>query len=152
LLALASLPALAEAVRVFFGANFHAVLPGRVYRCAQPSARALEELVARHGIRTVVNLRGCCDPFPWYLAQARATHRLDVCQEDICLSAGRLPSAPELRRLVEVIDRGEYPLLLHCRRGADRTGLASAVVLLLQPGVPLSQARRQLGLRYGHAP
>jgi hypothetical protein len=73
-------------------------------------------------------------------------------QEDICFSANRLPSAAEIRRLVEVLDRTEYPILLHCRHGADRTGLASVVVLLLQTDLGLSQARRELGLRFGHLP
>jgi hypothetical protein len=139
-----------EVIKVFFGSNFHAVLPGRIYRCAQPSPHALEKMIAEHGIRTVVNLRGCCNPFPWYLAEARATQRLDVCQEDVCLSAGRLPSTSEMRRLVDVLERGTYPLLFHCRRGADRTGLASAVAVLLLTDRTPKEASRQLGLRYGH--
>jgi hypothetical protein len=147
---LALLAVLAEAGRILFGGNFHAVIPGRVYRCSQPSPRSLKEMVAAHGIRTVVNLRGCCNPFPWYLEEARATRDLDVCQEDVCFSAGRLPSATELRRLIELLDRCDYPLVMHCRRGADRTGLAAAVVLLLQDNVSLTAAGRQLGLRYGH--
>jgi hypothetical protein len=141
---------LAEAGRVLFGTNFHTVLPGRVYRCCQPTPRAIEEMVAKHGIRTVVNLRGMCNPFPWYLDEARATARLDICQEDICFSAGRLPSRAELRRLIEVFDRCDYPLVLHCRRGADRTGLAAAIVLLLQTDQSLADAVGQLGPRYGH--
>src|SRR5208282_4703706 len=40
--------------------------------------------------------------------------------------------------------------LLHCKQGADRTGMASALALLLQPGTGPNEARRQLGLRYGH--
>src|SRR5437764_3788361 len=107
--ALAVLPFGAEAYRVMFGSNFHAVVPGRIYRCSQPSAQALDRLIAEHGIRTVINLRGSCDPFPWYLDEARATHRHNVSQEDICFSAGRLPAVPELRRLVEVLDHTEYP-------------------------------------------
>jgi hypothetical protein len=149
-MALALLPVVVELVRIFFGGNFHTVVPGRVYRCAQPSPGAIEEMVATYGIRTVVNLRGCCNPFPWYLDEARATARLDVCQEDVCFSAGRLPSATELRRFIEVLDCCDYPLVLHCRRGADRTGLAAAVVLLLQGDVALDAACRQLGVRYGH--
>src|SRR5262249_47597528 len=124
-------PVGAEAYRVMLGSNFHAVVPGRIYRVSQPSAAMLEELIARHGIRTVINLRGNCDPFPWYLEESRVTHRRNVSQEDICLSAGRLPSTHELRRLVEVLEQTEYPIVLHCRRGADRTGLAAAIALLL---------------------
>jgi hypothetical protein len=139
-----------EARRVFLGTNVHTVVAGRVYRCAQPSAADLEHLVKAYGIGTVINLRGCGYPMPWYMEESRATQALDVAQEDFCLSAGRLPPGPELARLLEVLDRAEYPLLLHCRRGADRTGLVSALVRLLQTDEPLAAARRQLSLRYGH--
>jgi hypothetical protein len=140
----------AEAGRVFVADNFHAVEAGQFYRCAQPSPAHLEELIRAHGIRTVVNLRGCCSSFDWYRNECRASAKLDVCQEDICFSAGRLPSVGELRRLVEVLDRSERPLLFHCQHGADRTGLASAVALLLTTDLPFDEARRQLGPRYGH--
>jgi predicted protein tyrosine phosphatase len=148
--ALALALVLAEAGRVLFGSNFHTVIPGRIYRCCQPTARAVEQMVASHGIRTVVNLRGCCNPFPWYLEEARATARLGVCQEDVAFSAGRLPATSELRRLIEVLEGSEPPLVLHCRRGADRTGLAAAVALLLLTDATPAQAARQLGARYGH--
>jgi hypothetical protein len=139
-----------ELVQVLFLDNWHTVVPGRVYRCAQQSGTCLEELAARHGIRTVINLRGCCYPEPWYLEESRATHRAGVCQEDVAFSAGRLPSRTEMRRLLEVLDHTTYPVVLHCRRGADRTGMACAIILFLQPDIPFAQARRQLGLRYGH--
>jgi hypothetical protein len=132
------------------GNNIHAVIRGRVYRSAQLSGAALQDLIETHQIRTVVNLRGYCAPFPWYVEECRATHACNVCQEDVCFSAGRLPSAPELRRFLEILDRCEYPILLHCRRGADRTGMAAAIVLLLQTDMALDEGCRQLGLRYGH--
>jgi hypothetical protein len=61
-----------------------------------------------------------------------------------------MPSTTEVRRLIEVLDRTEYPILLHCRQGADRTGLAAAVALLLHTDTDVETAFRQLGLRYGH--
>jgi protein tyrosine phosphatase (PTP) superfamily phosphohydrolase (DUF442 family) len=141
-----------ETVHVMFGRNFHAVLPGRVYRCAQQSSANLERLIRAYGIRTVVNLRGCGAPLPWYLDECRATHRLGVSQEDVSLSASRLPASQEIRQLIRVLDHAEPPLLLHCRQGADRTGLAAVAVLLLQTDTDLATARRQLGPRYGHMP
>lgn len=144
-----------EAVRVLALSNRHTVIPGRVYRCAQPSPADLRELTQKHGIRTVINLRGLAlDPSApesrWYLAEATANHELGVSQEDITFSANRLPPPGELRRLIEVLDRTEYPVLIHCKRGADRTGLTSAVVMLLQTDATLAEARRQLWPRYGH--
>jgi protein tyrosine phosphatase (PTP) superfamily phosphohydrolase (DUF442 family) len=141
-----------EAIRVLAGRNFHIVVPGRVYRGAQPSTPELERLVRDYGIKTVVNLRGVGMPSPWYREQCRTVQRLGVSMEDICLSAGRLPSMQELRRLLEILERTEYPIYVHCWRGVDRTGLVATIVLLSQPGVPLEEARRQLSLRYGHLP
>jgi hypothetical protein len=139
-----------EFCRVMFGKNFHTVVPGRVYRCAQLSGEMLRSLLQDYRIRTVINLRGFSGTFPWYLEEARATHAGNVAQEDVCFSAGRLPSTRELRRFIDVLDRCEYPILLHCRRGADRTGMAAAIVLLLETDLPLDRACRQLGIRYGH--
>ncbi len=140
----------ADGLYVVAGSNFHTVIPGAVYRAAQPSGRSLEHLVHHFGIRTVVNLRGCCDPLPWYVEQCRTTNRLNLSQEDIAFSANRLPSTHAIRQLVDVLDHSEFPILLHCNKGADRSGLASAVALLLRTDSSLAAARSQLSVRYGH--
>jgi hypothetical protein len=137
---------------VFAGPNFHVVIRGEVYRSAQLSATSLEWLVRHKGIRTVINLRGCCDPEAWYLEEGRVTLRNNVSLEDLGFSAGRLPSPGMLRQLIEAIDRSAYPILFHCHKGADRTGMASAIALLLRTDTPLEEARKQLGFRYGHLP
>lgn len=139
-----------EAGRVIAGSNRHEIIPGKVYRSAQPSGADVRDLVKGKGIRTVVNLRGLCDDFDWYRAEATATGELGVSQEDICLSANTLPPPSELRRLLEVLDRTEYPILIHCRRGADRTGLVAVMSMLLFTDATLGEARRQLLPGYGH--
>jgi protein tyrosine phosphatase (PTP) superfamily phosphohydrolase (DUF442 family) len=139
-----------EVGRRLFGANFHTVIAGRVYRGAQPTPRMVKELAGDYGVRTIINLRGCGLPQDWYDKESRTAQHLGVDLEDICFSPVRLPSSLELRRLVEVLDRAAYPVYLHCRRGADRTGMAAVIVMLLQTDKPLAEARQQLGIRYGH--
>jgi hypothetical protein len=150
LAALIVAPLVIETYKVLVGFNFHVVVPGRIYRCAQPSAADLEQLIANQGIRSVINLRGTGDPIGWYLDEVRTTHKHSVCQEDVNFSAGRLPSTSELRRLIVVLERTPYPIVLHCRRGSDRTGMASAVAVLLTTDEPLEDALRQLHWRFGH--
>lgn len=150
ILALPVVAVTAEACHVLFGQNFHVVVPGRVYRCSQRSGADLEALIRAHHVATVINLRGNSFPMDWYVDESRATHRLNVSQEDICMSAGRFPSVHEIRYLLDVLDQSDYPILLHCRQGADRTGLICAMILLLQTDGDLRQARHQLSLRYGH--
>jgi protein tyrosine phosphatase (PTP) superfamily phosphohydrolase (DUF442 family) len=141
-----------EAHTIYFGRNWHEVIPGRIFRCAQLSAKDLAEQIDRYGIRTVVNLRGACIGFKWYEAECRATSTHGVSQEDVTLSATRLPAPDEVRRFVDVLERTEYPIALHCRQGVDRTGMMSAAALLLLTETTPDQARRQLGLRFGHVP
>jgi len=135
---------------ILLGSNFHTVIAGEVYRSAQLPAAALERFIQSRNIRTVVNLRGCCDPEPWYLDEGRVTHRHNVSQEDLGFSAGRLPSAAALHQLLDVLDHSEYPILFHCHKGADRTGMASAMAVLLRTNTTLEEAREQLGFRFGH--
>ncbi len=139
-----------EVGRRLVGWNFHTVLQGRVYRGAQPSQRYVEMLANDHGVRTIINLRGCGLPGDWYEQEAGAVQHLGMNLEDVSFSAMRLPSSLELRRLVEIMDRTEFPVFIHCRRGADRTGMASVILMLLQTDQTLPEARKELGLWYGH--
>jgi len=141
---------LAEPARMLLGHNFHTVIPGEIYRSAQPPSGWLRSFVKSAGIRTVINLRGTCYPQEWYVEEAYALQELGISLEDICLSAGRLPAQHELRLLVLALENSERPLLLHCRHGADRTGLAACMVLLLEQDLSLEEARRQLSPRFGH--
>lgn len=145
-----ALAATAEAARVLFGSNEHTVIPGKVYRSAQLKQQKLERVIADKHIRTVLNLRGCCPEMEWYQADARATHACQIGQEDLTFSAKRYPPSTEIVRLVEVFDEVEYPVLIHCARGSDRTGLACGMAVLLLTDGGIDAARRQLHPRYGH--
>ncbi len=135
---------------MLFANNFRTLLQGRVYRSAQMSEASLERAIQQHGIRTVINLRGIGLGMDWYHGECRATHRCNVAMEDINLSAGRLPSVSEMRYLLRVLDESEYPVLIHCKQGIDRTGMIAAMILLLSTDADVPTARAQLGIRYGH--
>jgi protein tyrosine phosphatase (PTP) superfamily phosphohydrolase (DUF442 family) len=107
-------------------------------------------VVRRDGIRTVINLRGCCEDADWYHDAVGTHQELGVQQCDIQLSSYSLPSVPEFQKLIQCLDACEYPILLHCRRGADRTGLAAGIALLLKSDADFPAGRRQLTWRYGH--
>jgi len=44
----------------------------------------------------------------------------------------------------------QKPILIHCREGADRTGLASALYLAAIKKAGEAVAEGQLSIRYGH--
>lgn len=152
LIFLAILPLAGWAWYVWGGGNFHVVAEGKLYRCSQPKPDRLKKLVQDHHIRTVINLRGCCDPVEWYRNEARATQELAISLEDIPFSAMRLPPPVSLAHLVQLFDEAEEPLLIHCHQGIDRTGMACALWQLLKTDTPLEVAAKQLGPFYGHFP
>lgn len=152
LIFLALLPLAGWAWYVWGGGNFHVVADARLYRCSQPKPERLKKLAQDHNIRTVINLRGCCDPVAWYRNEARAVQELGISLEDIPFSAMRLPPPTALAHLVQLFDEAQEPLLIHCHQGIDRTGMACALWLLLKTDTPLEVAARQLGPYYGHFP
>jgi hypothetical protein len=56
----------------------------------------------------------------------------------------------EIRAMQALFRRLEYPVLFHCKSGADRAGMMAALYLVLHEGRTVAEARRQLHLRFGH--
>ena len=139
-----------EVIYVTLGSNFHCVAPGQAYRSAQPSATWLRQTMQREGIRSVVNLRGDGNDAIWYVEERAAVLEAGGYFDNVMLSAAFAPHQRDLHRLVRVLDAAPRPVLFHCRAGADRSGLAAAIYLLLYTDTPMTEARQQLGLRYGH--
>jgi len=129
-------------------ANFSVVVPGRLYRSNHPTPRRLAAQVRRHGIRTLINLRGRCGNGSDALSRARAG-RLGVRFVDAPFSSGRVPTREQMMLLADAFRDAEEPILVHCKSGADRAGFAAAMFLVLE-GASVPQAMRQLSIRHGH--
>lgn len=127
--------------------NVHSVLPKQVYRSAQLSSGDLGWVIDQYHIRGVLNLRGPQTNKPWYSEELEATRRHGAEHFDLAMGAYRLPKPETLRKLLVLLQRMPKPLLLHCQGGADRSGLASMMTLLLNDA-PLEEASRQVSLRY----
>lgn len=127
--------------------NIHAVTPGVVYRSAQLSPSRLKRLIQEDGIRTIINLRGSNPKSEWYQDELSVARSMDVNHYDIKLSSTHLPNTKQLRRLVRLFQTAPKPILLHCQGGADRTGFASAVWLLMQ-GYSLTEAKQAFSILY----
>jgi len=127
--------------------NFFEVSDG-VYRSNQPSPERLEAYKAQ-GIKTVLNLRGA-GVHSQYLFEKEACDTLGLTLVDIKSSARRAPDKHVLLELAALFQTIEKPFVMHCKSGADRAGLVSALYLMLEENVPVETARDQLGLKYAH--
>ncbi len=127
--------------------NFGEIQHGRIYRSGQMPAHVLARTIRDYKIRTVLNLRGS-NKDAWYSAEREATLGAGATQIDIAMSSCIWMSRAQLRTVVETLDSAEYPMLIHCQWGAERTGLVSAFAELLRPGGSLEDARAQFSIRF----
>lgn len=130
--------------------NTHTVVDGELYRSGQMSAAVLSDFIEGHDIRTVVNLEGAHPGRAWYDAERRAVEAGGARLLDFAWSAGREVSPAEVRDFLAAMQDAPKPLLIHCRAGADRTGLAVALYLAGLKGANEETAEAQLSFRYGH--
>lgn len=127
--------------------NFHEVIPGKVYRSAQLSAEGFRHFIKEYHIRSIINLRGANPKRKWYQNEIRVSKELGIHHYNVRISAYHLPNPAHLRELVRVLQEAPEPILIHCEGGSDRSGLASAIILILK-GDSLKQAEQQYSWEY----
>ncbi|MEY4794106.1 MAG: hypothetical protein RL724_1042 [Pseudomonadota bacterium] len=129
--------------------NWGVVAPGRLYRSNHPLPWQIRLAARHHGIRTVINLRGNrADCGADALSRAEAA-RLGLAHIDAPFESRGAPHKDRILRLAAIFQDMDEPALIHCKSGADRTGLAAGLWLMLQ-GRPVAEALAQLSLRHGH--
>ncbi len=128
--------------------NFHAVVAGEVYRSAQPSPAQLARWSKDHRLGSVLNLRGASSA-GWYQGEISASRALGLVHADFAMKDHEKLTPERAARLMALIDSLPKPVLIHCKAGADRTGLAAALYLA-RHGETEARAEAQLSFRFGH--
>ena len=133
-----------------FSGNVHAVVDGELYRSAQLSEAQLAEVIGREGIRSIVNLRGRSERSGWWKAETALAKRKGVVHVDLKMSAEAIPDDAKIDRLLTLLRDLPKPILVHCKAGADRTGLAAALYLAEIKGADEDTAEAEMSVRFGH--
>jgi len=123
-------------------------LSADAWRAAQPLPHQVRDMV-RRGVKTVINLRGKIDSST-YVYEQEACRQAGLTLVDFRIRSRALPTRAELLAARDLFASVTYPILMHCKSGADRVGLMSALYLHVKAGLPIEEARHQLSLRYGH--
>ncbi len=127
--------------------NRHLVTDG-LWRSSQPTATQIAAM-AKEGIRTIVNLRGERDCASYYIeAEACKVNGIELINFPV--NSRQPPKREILQQLEELFARIKTPALMHCKAGADRVGIMSALYLLIEKKAPVEKALEQLSFRYGH--
>lgn len=135
--------------------NFDIIQPNTLYRSATLSHHEWKEILREHPFKSVLNLRGVPHNLKkeeWYQREMDASKTSGINFYTLGLSANHQPDLATTGMLVEMMRSAPKPLLIHCKQGADRTGLAVALYEYAIMGKPAPEARKQLSLYYGHFP
>ncbi|MCQ8241902.1 protein tyrosine phosphatase [Rhizosaccharibacter radicis] len=128
--------------------NFAPVVPGKVYRCNHPTPWQLRAAARRLGLRTLVNLRGHRRCGSDALSR-EAAGRIGLAHVDMAFESRGAPHRDRILRFAGLYREIAFPMLMHCKSGADRAGLASGLVLMFEGGNS-QDALDQLSPRFGH--
>lgn len=101
-----------------------------IYRSAQPSREGLQAL-PKLGIKTVIDLRGASER----ASESELLGSMGIKYVNIPMPALGAPSLESVKQaLALLIDQNAWPILVHCERGADRTGTVIACLRISQDG------------------
>ena len=123
-------------------------LPDEFVRSNQPWPHQLRAW-KRRGIRTVVNLRGGFDA-SFHALEKDACAALGMTLVNFTLTSRDAPDRDQLHAAKTLFETIEYPILIHCKSGADRASLFSALYVHFHLGGDIPTALRQLDIRYLH--
>ncbi len=127
--------------------NLAEIAPG-VWRSNQPSPHRLQKY-REMGFHTVLNLRGVNKSSP-YLFEKETCDAIGLDLVSHSLTARSLVKPKALLGLLDIFETIERPFVMHCKSGADRAGLASALYLLHIQGASIAEAKQQLSFKFLH--
>lgn len=134
----------------FLRARFsnHHDIGGGMSRENQPSPKRIAEL-AQNGIKTIINLRGV-SPKGFYLLEAEAckAHGIELINYRMYSRDTHTPAA--IKGACDLFDNISYPAMMHCKSGADRTGIMGVLYRHFKMGDTIEQAMEQLSFKYLH--
>jgi len=132
--------------------NFHPITPGEAYRSAQLDKDKLEYYIKQHHIKSILNLCGQNIGQEWYEEEIETSKKFEVMHFDLALSSFVEPTAEDVKKLLEIFRTAPRPILIHCKAGADRSGLVAAMWKVIVDKETTASAERQLTIWYGHIP
>ena len=122
-------------------------LSDELARANQPWPFQVKGWAAR-GVKTIINLRGGADSH--HALEIDACRRHGIKYVVFAVGSRDVPSPDKYLAAKALFETLEYPAMMHCKSGADRAGLMSVLYMHFRRGLPIREAVRQLGIRFGH--
>lgn len=124
--------------------HFSVVQAGVLYRGGQPSGKALEYIIQRYKVRTVVNLRGRPRrEQDWWQVERETCRSHGVRMIDVPVGSSDT-AVSGLKQFLDIAtDWANGPVYVHCEVGSARTGYAVAAYRIVVQGWSYDQAIKE---------
>lgn len=129
--------------------NFHRISDD-AYRSSQPTMAQMRRIVKQYGIKTILNLKGSNKNSAYWAFEIEQCEKLGIKLVNIDIASRSIPTLERIRRAKQVFDEIEYPMWMHCKAGADRTGIYATLYQHFHLGLPLEQTDQLKAWPYGH--
>lgn len=114
-------------------------------RSPQPDQDDLEELHARWGVGTVLDLRGEKPGADWYEEEKCGVEAIGARWVHIDISGRLTPSPLEVEQFLQLMeDPSGWPVLMHCEGGVHRTGVMTGLYRMQYQGWTADQAIEEM--------
>ena len=120
----------------------------KLHRSSHPSYSTLKK-AASLGITQVISLRHP-GKISYQLLEERWTDRLGLKFISYSMSASDISDPSTYLHILDQINNNSGKTLIHCKSGADRSGLVSALYLLNQSVPQIQKSLQMLNWKFGH--
>jgi protein tyrosine phosphatase (PTP) superfamily phosphohydrolase (DUF442 family) len=129
--------------------NFHRI-SDEAFRSSQPTMWQLRRIVKKHGIKTILNLKGANAGSAYWAFEREQCEKLGVTLVDISIYSRSVPSAERIRHAKNVFESVEYPIWMHCKAGADRAGIYATLYQYFRKKIPIAETGQLKLWPFGH--
>ena len=127
--------------------NFHKI-DDNVYRSNMPTPLRIKKY-SKLGIKTIINLRGIRKDGGWLL-ENEACNKYNIKLIDFRARSRAAPEKEMIFKADKLFRSIEYPVLIHCKSGADRAGIMCSLYMLTHGKKNPAIAKKQLSWKFLH--
>ena len=117
-----------------------------MFRSAQPSPSMLIKF-KKKGIKTIINLRGERDNSINFV-EKKICNKINLDLIEFKILSRAAPTKDQILQARDLFKKINYPALMHCKSGADRTGIMASLYLIFHKKKNVKDAMKQLSFKY----
>lgn len=136
-----------EILRVLYR-NFYK-LSNDAFRSNHPSPAFIKKLKKANYVKTIISMRRA-DSTGQYRLEKQACDDIGITLINHPMSSRSFPDANKIMQAKSILENADYPILIHCKSGADRAGMMSVFYKHFILKQPIKQALSELSMKYGH--